>query len=135
MSLSIGLPAAAIRAIGPASAAIDVSPSEAEREDVLIGLQMSTDTSAKAGKKSGSGEDKVTDPLLDRLSELHERLQRLRQELRAAVNSPNPDVVRLPRILSLQRQIMVTNGNIQLVSGLLISALSKTTSAGINARA
>lgn len=135
MSLSVVLPAASVRVTGLASTATDVSASEAEREDAVARLQVSSENSTKVGKKSDSGQGPVVDTLLDRLSELHERLQRLRQELRAAVNSPNPDVVRLPRILSLQRQIMVTNSDLQLVSGLLINALSKTASTGISATA
>ena len=134
MSLSIGLPGASVRVAGLASTPTDLA-SEAEREEVLVGLQAASDTSAAAGKKKSSGQGKVVDTLIDRLSELHERLRRLRQELRAAVNSPNPDIVRLPRILSLQRQIMVTNGDIQLVSGLLINALNRTTGSGVSTQA
>lgn len=135
MSLSVVLPAASVRVTGLVNTPTDVSASEAEREDAVARLQVSSENLTKTGKKSDSGQGPVVDTLLDRLSELHERLQRLRQELRAAVNSPNPDVVRLPRILSLQRQIMVTNSDLQLVSGLLINALSKTASTGISATA
>ncbi|BAP44635.1 phage/plasmid primase, P4 family [Pseudomonas sp. StFLB209] len=135
MSLSIAMAGASVRVAGVASTPADVTASEAEREDALAGLQVPDDLSPKAGKKSGSGQGQVVDTLLDRLSELHERLRRLRQELRAAVNSPNPDIVRLPRILSLQRQIMVTNGDIQLVSGLLINALNRTTGSGVSTQA
>lgn len=135
MSLSIGMPAASPRVAGLSSTPADASASESGHQDLLDGLPVSADLAPKAGNKSGSGQGQVVDTLLDRLSELHERLQRLRQELRAAINSPNPDIVRLPRILSLQRQITVTNGDIQLVSGLLINALNRTTGSGVSTQA
>lgn len=133
MSLSIGLPALVVNvgtaAVGSGGAA--VSGEQESESPLLTPLQQ---TSASGGKKS-SGLGKAVDTLVDRLADLHEQLRRLRQELKAALSSPQPDIVRIPRILSLQRQIMVTNSDIQLVSGLLVSTLSRMTLPGVRATA
>lgn len=124
MSLSIGLPASFV-AITGATGAGGASPVDAVQDEEHEASPLALgNTSAQSGKKNGTGLGKVVDTLVDRLADLHERLRKLRQELREALKSVQPDVVRLPRILSLQRQVMLTNSDIQLVSGLLITALN-----------
>ncbi|WNW10638.1 hypothetical protein RRX38_05535 [Pseudomonas sp. DTU_2021_1001937_2_SI_NGA_ILE_001] len=133
MSLSIGLPAPVVNVgtVASSGGASAVSGEQERESPLLTPVQQ---TSASGGKK-GSGLGKAVDTLVDRLADLHEQLRRLRQELKAALSSPQPDIVRLPRILSLQRQIMVTNSDIQLVSGLLVSTLSRMTLPGVRATA
>lgn len=126
MSLSIGLPASFVSITHPAGAAGHASPVDSEQSDASERLAFG-DASARSAKDTGTGLGKVVDTLVDRLADLHERLRKLRQELRAALKSVQPDVVRLPRILSLQRQVMLTNSDIQLVSGLLITTLNQPT--------
>lgn len=126
MSLSIGLPASFVSITHPAGAAGHASPVDSEHSDASERLAFG-DASARSAKDTGTGLGKVVDTLVDRLADLHERLRKLRQELRAALKSVQPDVVRLPRILSLQRQVMLTNSDIQLVSGLLITTLNQPT--------
>lgn len=128
MSLSIGLPASFVSITQPAGVAGHASPIDSEQDDASKGLLLALgDASAEPAKESATGLGKVVDTLVDRLADLHERLRKLRQELRAALKSVQPDVVRLPRILSLQRQVMLTNSDIQLVSGLLITTLNQPT--------
>lgn len=126
MSLSIGLPVSFVSITHPAGAAGHASPVDSEHSDASERLAFG-DASARSAKDTGTGLGKVVDTLVDRLADLHERLRKLRQELRAALKSVQPDVVRLPRILSLQRQVMLTNSDIQLVSGLLITTLNQPT--------
>ncbi|GAB7529062.1 hypothetical protein PS3A_14710 [Pseudomonas sp. 3A(2025)] len=124
MSLSVGLPASFV-AITSATSAGNTSPIDKQPDEAADALSRAFgDASAQPAKEAGTGLGKVVDTLVDRLADLHERLRKLRQELREALKSVQPDVVRLPRILSLQRQVMLTNSDIQLVSGLLITALN-----------
>lgn len=124
MLLSIATPTAVVKAGGSTAVAAG-SLTLDDQAQVPDGAQAASGVS-RGNESDGSGQGQVVDTLVDRLADLHEQLARLRQELRTALRSLQPDVVRLPRILSLQRQIMVANSDIQLVAGLLIGTLSKT---------
>lgn len=124
MSLSIGLPASFVTLAHPSGAVGQTPQVDDEHANARTPLMLEG-VSSKPAKQNGSGMGPVVDTLVDRLAELHEHLRKLRQELREALKSVQPDVVRLPRILSLQRQVMLANSDIQLVSGLLITALNK----------
>ena len=106
MSLSIGLPAPFLTVTHPTGLAADGS--SVEVQNTQTGTRTGLGVAVKPAKQNGSGMGPVVDTLVDRLADLHERLRQLRQQLREALKSVQPDVVRLPRILSLQRQVVLT---------------------------
>ncbi|MBI6620296.1 hypothetical protein YA0783_18475 [Pseudomonas corrugata] len=132
MSMSIGLPNAAVTIGGKTTATVNAL-SEAS-EDALgerqVRADLRTETESKT-EKSDSTQSIATKILLKRMQELQQQLRDQQQQLAAAQARPyaTPEA-RTTAIMAIQGQIADTTGALQQVTGSLIKELAKESGSG-----